>query len=169
MFDLDEKLYGARLSAKAFIVLSDGQAWSGQVDTALQLARERDIRVYVIGVGSTTGGCIPQLPASIYDRPEDPIHSVLDRRSLRAIAEAGGGEYYELGVDADQDVALQILTDVQRRAQSTQREETFPELYWFLLAAAAGLVSAGTLLLKERTQLWWQLATAIAVVVLIMQ
>jgi len=43
------------------------------------------------------------------------------------------------------------------------------ELYWFLLAAAAGLVSAGTLLLKERTQLWWQLATAVAVVVLIMQ
>ena len=169
MFDLDEKLYGARLSAKAFIVLSDGQAWSGQVDTALQLARERDIRVYVIGVGSTNGGFIPQLPASIYDRPEDPIHSVLDRRSLRAIAEAGGGEYYELGVDADQDVALQILTDVQRRAQSTQREVTFTELYWFLLAAAAGLVSAGTLLLKERTQLWWQLATAVAVVVLIMQ
>ena len=168
MFDLDETLYGERLSAKAFIVLSDGQAWSGQVDTALQLARERDIRVYVIGVGSTTGGFIPQLSASIYDRPEDPIHSVLDRRSLRAIAEAGGGEYYELGVDADQDIALQILTDVQRRAQSTQREETFTELYWFLLAAAAGLVCLGTLLLKERTQLWWQLATVVALVMLLM-
>ena len=105
MFELDEELYGERLSAKAFIVLSDGQAWSGEVDTALELARERGIRVYVIGVGSTAGGFIPQLPASTFDRPEDPIHSVLDRRSLRAIAEAGGGEYYELGVDADQDIA----------------------------------------------------------------
>jgi len=168
MFDLDEELYGERLSAKAFIVLSDGQAWSGQVDTALQLARARDIRVYVVGVGTTAGGFIPQLPLSIYDRPEDPIHSVLDRPSLRAIAEAGGGEYYELGIDADQDVALQILTDVQRRAQSTQREETFTELYWFLLVGAAGLVCLGTLLLKERTQLWWQLATAGALLVLLM-
>ncbi len=168
MFDLDEELYGRRLSAKAFIVLSDGQAWSGQVDTALQLARERDIRVYVIGVGTTAGGFIPQLPVSIYDTPEDPIHSVLDRPSLRAIAEAGGGEYYELGVDADQDVALKILTDVQRRAQSTQREETFTELYWFLLVAAAGLISVGTLLLTERTQLWWQLATVGTLVVLLM-
>ena len=168
MFDLDEKLYGERLSAKAFIVLSDGQAWSGKVDTALELARERGIRVYVIGVGSTAGGFIPQLPAGVYDRPEDPIHSVLDRQSLRAIAEAGGGEYYELGVDADQHVALQVLTDVQRRAQSTQREETFTELYWFLLVAAAGLVCLGTLLLKERTQLWWELATAGALVALLM-
>ena len=168
MFDLDEELYGERLSAKAFIVISDGQAWSGRVDTAIQLARERDVRVYVIGVGTTAGGFIPQLPASIYDRPDEPIHSVLDRRLLRTIAEAGGGDYYELGIDADQDVALQILTDVERRAQSTQREETFTELYWFLLAAAAGLVCLGTLLLKERTQLWWQLVTAGSVVILLL-
>ena len=168
MFDLDEKLYGDRLSTKAFIVISDGQTWSGKVDSALELARERNIRVYVIGVGTTAGGFIPQLAASIYDRPEDPLHSVLDRRSLRAIAEAGGGEYFELGVDADQDIALQILTDVQGRAQSTQREETFTELYWSLLAATAGLVSVGTLLLKERTQLWWQLATVVALVMLLM-
>ena len=168
MFDLDEELYGERLSAKAFIVISDGQAWSGRVDTAIQLARERDVRVYVIGVGTTAGGFIPQLPASIYDRPDEPIHSVLDRRLLRTIAEAGGGDYYELGIDADQDVALQILTDVERRAQSAQREETFTELYWFLLAAAAGLVCLGTLLLKERTQLWWQLVTAGSVVILLL-
>ena len=167
MFDLDAELYGERLSSKAFIVISDGQAWSGEVDTALRLARERGIRVYVLGVGTTAGGFIPQLPAGIYERPEAPIHSVLDRRSLRTIAEAGGGGYYELGVDADQDVALQILTDVQRRAQSTRREETFTELYWFLLAGAAGLVSLGTLALKERTQLWWQLATVGAIVVLL--
>ena len=168
MFDLDAELYGDRLSSKAFIVISDGQAWSGTVDTALQLARERGIRVYVIGVGTTAGGFIPQLPARLYDRPEDPIHSVLNRPSLRAIAEAGGGGYYELGVSTDQNVALQILTDVQRRAQSTRREETFTELYWYLLATAAGLVCLGTLLLKERTQLWWQLATAGVLVALLM-
>ena len=57
---------------------------------------------------------------------------------------------------------------MQRRAQSTQREETFTDLYWFLLVAAAGLVCLGTLLLKERTQLWWQLAAAGAVAALLM-
>ena len=168
MFERDAQLHGERLSAKAFIVLSDGQAWSGEVDDALQLARDRGIRVYAVGVGTTAGGLIPQLPTGPYDQPEAPIHSVLDRQSLRAVAEAGDGAYYELGVDAAQAIALEILNDVERRAQATHREETFTELYWYLLAAAAGLVGLGTLLLKEQTQLWWQLATAAALAALLL-
>ena len=169
MFERDAQLHGERLSAKAFIVLSDGQAWSGEVEDALQLARDRGIRVYAVGVGTTAGGLIPQLPAGPYDPPEAPLHSALDRDSLRAIAEAGDGAYYELGVDGAQDIALEILTDVERRAQTTHREEQFTELYWYLLAAAAGLVGLGTLLLKEQTQLWWQLATAAALAVLLLR
>ena len=169
MFERDAQLHGERLSAKAFIVLSDGQAWSGEVEDALQLARDRGIRVYAVGVGTTAGGLIPQLPAGPYDPPEAPLHSALDRDSLRAIAEAGDGAYYELGVDGAQDIALEILTDVERRAQATHREEQFTELYWYLLAAAAGLVGLGTLLLKEQTQLWWQLATAAALAVLLLR
>ncbi len=169
IFERDAQLNGERLSAKAFIVLSDGQAWSGEVDDALQLARDRGIRVYAVGVGTTAGGLIPQLPAGPYDPPEAPLHSALDRDSLRAIAEAGDGAYYELGVDGAQDIALEILTDVERRAQATHREEQFAELYWYLLAAAAGLVGLGTLLLKEQTQLWWQLATAAALAVLLLR
>ena len=169
MFERDAQLHGERLSAKAFIVLSDGQAWSGEVEDALQLARDRGIRVYAVGVGTTAGGLIPQLPAGPYDPPEAPLHSALDRDSLRAIAEAGDGAYYELGVDGAQDIALEILTDVERRAQTTHREEQFTELYWYLLAAAAGLVGLGTLLLKEQTQLWWQLATAAALAALLLR
>ena len=169
MFERDADLYGERLSAKAFVVVSDGQAWSGEVEDALQLARDRGIRVYAVGVGTTAGGLIPQLPAGPYDPAEAPIHSALDRDSLRAIAGAGDGAYYELGVDTAQDIALQILTDVERRAQSTHREEQFTELYWYLLAAAAGLVGLGTLLLREQTQLWWQLATAAALAVLLLR
>ena len=93
---------------------------------------------------------------------------MLDRQSLQAIASAGGGEYHEIWADTDLDVALQILTAVQRGAQATQREETFTELYWWLLAAAAALVGLGTVLLKERGQLWWQLGTATALVILLM-
>jgi len=166
MVDKDEELYGRRLSAKAFIVLSDGQSWSGEVERALALAQSRNIRVYVVGVGTTSGGFIPQLPARRYQEPEPPIHSVLDRQSLRAIAQAGGGAYYELGAESDQVVALKILADIQRASRGIlQRQEDFAELYWYFLLAAAVLVGWGTLLLKEQTQLWWQLAAAVVVVV----
>ena len=166
MIDKDEELYGRRLSAKAFIVLSDGQSWSGEVERALALAQSRNIRVYVVGVGTTSGGFIPQLPPRRYQEPDPPIHSVLDRQSLRAIAQAGGGAYYELGAESDQVVALKILADIQRASRGIlQRQEDLAELYWYFLIAAAVLLGWGTLLLKEQTQLWWQLATAAVVVV----
>ena len=169
MFERDAQLHGERLGAKAFIVLSDGQAWSGTVDDALRMARDRGIRVYAVGVGTTAGGLVPQLPAGPYDPPEAPLHSALDRESLRAIARAGGGAYYELAVDGAQDIALRILADVERRAPATHREETFTELYWHLLAAAAGLLGLGTLLLDEPAPLWWQMAAAAALAVLLLR
>ena len=150
-------------------MLSDGQAWSGEVARSLKLAQDRNIRVYVIGVGTTGGGFIPQLPVGRYQEPEPPIHSVLDRRSLRAIAQAGGGQYFELGSEPDHVVALRILSDVQRSARGVvQRQETFTDLYWYFLLAATLVLGAGTLLLKERTQLWWQLAAAAALGVMLL-
>ena len=35
MVDLDEELYGRRPSTRAFLILSDGQDWSGEVEDAL--------------------------------------------------------------------------------------------------------------------------------------
>ena len=158
MLDLDEELYGRRRSAKAFVVVSDGQDWSEGVDTSIALVRERGARLYVVGVGTTAGGLIPDLPPQQFRESHPPIHSTLDRRSLRAIAEAGGGQYYELGTERDDVIALKILSDVQQHAQVFQREEVFTDLYWWLLASAAGFICLGTLLVKERTRLWWQLA-----------
>ena len=159
MVDRDVELHGPRLNAVAFVVLSDGQAWSGEVERALRLTRERGVRVYVVGVGTTAGGFIPQPPRGRYDEPEPPLHAVLDRRSLRAIADAGGGAYFELGSEPDEAIALRIVRDARQSARGVrQRAETFTDLYWYCLAAAAALLALGTLALQERTELWCQLA-----------
>lgn len=169
MLDKDEELHGRRLSAKAFVVLSDGQAWSGEVARALTLVEQRNIRVYVVGVGTAAGGVIPQAPRRLYQEPEPLIHSVLDRQSLRSIARTGRGAYYELGSEPDEVIALKILADIQRAFRGMfQRQEEFADLYYYFLFAAAALVGGGTLLLKERAQLCWQLlvTTLLAVVLL---
>ncbi len=169
MIDRDEELYGRRQNARAFVVLSDGQSWSGEVERALALAHDRNIRVYVVGVGTTGGGFIPQPPVGRYQEPEPPIHSVLDRRSLRAIAQAGGGVYFELGSEPDSVIALKIVTDVMRSTRGIlQRQEEFAELYWWLLVAAACVLGLGTLLIKECTQLWWHLAATVALFVVLL-
>ena len=170
----DAELLGPNSNPKAFVVVSDGQAWSGDVAIALDLARQQDIPVHVVGVGSSSGGFIPE---SVPDestsrsgvtrasrRPRmSNIHAVLDRDSLRTIARAGGGDYYELGKEPDRDIAFRIITSVRRRAQIAQEEESVEELYWWFLAAAAASLGVGALMLKKTTELWLQVTAAIAV------
>jgi Ca-activated chloride channel family protein len=147
-------------------VITDGQAWSGSVAASLQQARSRKIPVYVVGVGTTAGGIIPK-PTGPVAEPIETIHSVLDRPSLIQLAQGGGGEYFEIGRGSDRDVAFSIIDRLRSRDADAQVVETFEELYWRFLMAAAIVLCAGTLLLRKQTELTWQAAGALGVVLLL--
>jgi Ca-activated chloride channel family protein len=155
----DQEVFGPSGNPKAFVVVTDGQAWSGSVETSLQLANARGIPVYVVGVGTTAGGIIPQ-PAGPMPEPIGVIRSVLDRPSLIQLARAGGGEYFEIGRGSDRDVAFAIVERLRRRAENVDITESFEELYWRALLAAAVALGLGTLLLPSRVELVWQAACA---------
>jgi Ca-activated chloride channel family protein len=167
LVEQDEQLFGASGNPKAFVVISDGQAWSGTVATALQAARQRRIPVYVVGVGTTGGGMIPEPARPDGSRPPPVVRSVLDRPSLARIAAAGGGEYFEVGAEADRVVAFRILDRLTRRSDLTQEVATFDDLYRRVLVAAALVLCLGTLTLRKRTELAWQVAGALATVLLL--
>ena len=163
LIERDEELHGKSPNAKAFVVVSDGQAWSGEVQKSLALVRARGIPVYTVGVGTTTGGYIPE-PAPTAARPKsEPILAVLDRASLGAIARAGGGAYFELDRDADRDIANRIIEETRGRASFRGAEESTEPLYWRCLFVAACLVCLGALFVHERAELWLQVAGAVGV------
>lgn len=162
----DQELFGESGNPRAFVVVTDGQAWSGTVATALQQARSRDIPVYIVGVGTTSGGMIPQ-PAVVTPELMERVHSVLDRPSLIQLAQAGGGEYFEIGRGSDRDVAFALVSRLRQRAQKATVVESFDELYWQFLLAAAIVLCVGTLLLRRRVELVWQATAAGAIVLLI--
>jgi len=162
----DQELFGENGNPRAFVVVTDGQAWSGTVATALQQARALDIPVYVVGVGTTSGGMIPQ-PTAPTAEVFAPVHSVLDRASLIQLAQAGGGEYFEIGRGSDRDVAFGLVSRLRQRSQKARVVETFEDLYWRFLLAAAVVLCLGTLLLRRRVELVWQAAAAGAIVMLI--
>lgn len=160
VIDKDEEIHGRTRNARAFLLLSDGQAWSGEVAKTLREAREANAPVYVVGVGTSTGGIIPDPPLPSWMPPRDPvrIHSVLDRESLAAIATAGGGQYFELDRDGDRQIANAIIESVRRRAGSVGIQATTEDLYWRCLVMAAVFVALGGLLLRDRAELWLQIA-----------
>jgi hypothetical protein len=106
---------------------------------------------------------------AVFDAKNPPpvIRAVLDRDSLRDIARAGRGEYFELGREPDSDIAAKIITSVKRRAKVTQVVESPDDLYWQFLLAAALILCLGTFLLREATELWWQASAAVVVLLVL--
>jgi hypothetical protein len=170
LVEKDAELFGKTKNPKGFVVITDGQAWSGDVAVALADARRRKIPVNVVGVGTVGGGLIPEPARADGTTPPPSVHAILDRESLRQIAAAGGGEYFEMGHEPDRDVAFQIIESVRRRAvlsMEAQSEESREELYWQFLFFAGVILCLGTFVLKERAELWWQAAGAVVAVLLI--
>ena len=158
LIEKDTEIYGKSPNAKAFVLVSDGQAWSGEVARSLKIARTNDVPVWVVGVGTTLGAFIPEPERRPNDNTprEPPIRSSLDRQSLMLIANAGGGEYLELDREGDREISNTIIDATRRRAGSRGLEVANEELYWRLLLLAAGLVGVGLIFLQERIELWLQ-------------
>ena len=62
VIEKDEEIRGKSQNAPLFLLISDGQSWSGTVEESLKLSRDRDIPVIVVGVGTLSGGTIPEPP-----------------------------------------------------------------------------------------------------------
>ena len=162
LIERDQEVYGKSPNAKVFVLISDGQSWSGEVERALKLSRSRDFPVFVVGVGTTSGGMIPEPPPRPGGAATEatPIRSSLDRTSLSQIAAASGGEYLELDREGDRDIANRIIDAARRRAGSRGLQVESEELYWRFLLAAAVLMCLGLLFLQERVELWLHAAGA---------
>lgn len=159
LVEKDEEIQGPTRNARAFVLLSDGQAWSGEVAKSVALARERRIPIHVIGVGTTAGGVIPD-PARVGGQGPPAVTSSLDRNSLAVVAAAGGGRYFELDRETDREISTTIIDATRKSAAHGDTEETANDLYWPCLIAAASLAGLGLLFLRERAQLALQVVAA---------
>lgn len=165
LLDQDERLTGRKsLNAKAFLLLSDGQAWSGEVARSLDNARALGIPVFVVGVGTSNGGFIPEPPSDAPERIVIPIFSRIDRESLATIATASGGRYLELDRERDTEIAVAIIDQVRKLARGGV-EEAADDIYWPCLLAAAIFLMLGIAFVRDRAEL--ALATAGAVAALV--
>ncbi|MCH2106131.1 MAG: VWA domain-containing protein [Planctomycetes bacterium] len=80
-------------SHEAICLLTDGEDLEGGGLQAAELAAERGIRVYVVGMGTSDGGKIPLGGGFVRDETGQEVVSALNGETLRAIADATGGEY----------------------------------------------------------------------------
>jgi len=161
MIERDEELHSRSPNAKVFVVLSDGELWSGKVEEALADATARNIPLFVVGVGTLSGGRMPAFIGAdgkeVRD-PETPTMSRLDRAALQKLAASAGGQYFELDRDADRRIANTIIDTGKRLAPSLGMAEDAEELYWYFLGIAAAFIIVGCVFVRAGPELWMQLA-----------
>ena len=80
-------------SHEAICLLTDGEDLEGEGLAVAEQAAERGIRVYVVGMGTSGGGKIPLGGGFVRDETGQEVLSALNSETLRAIAEATGGEF----------------------------------------------------------------------------
>ena len=161
LLEKDQELHGPSVNGKVFVMLSDGESWSGEVARAIERVVREHVPLHVIGVGTLGGGDLPETTVDGETEPS-PGKSRLDRASLQRIAAAGGGQYFELDRDPDRDIANAIIDAGRRQAPATTEEGTVEELYWRFLAGGLAFAALGGVFLRDRTELWIQLIAAVA-------
>lgn len=162
LLEKDREIHGPSPNAKLFVMLSDGESWSGEVARSIELAGQAHVPLHVIGVGTLSGGMLPESVNADGTKEPSPGRSRLDRPSLQRIAAAGGGQYFELDRDPDRDIANAVIDAGRRQAPTTTEAGQVQELYWRFLATGVALAAAGAVFLRERAELGLHLAAALA-------
>jgi Ca-activated chloride channel family protein len=150
--------FDAKSSAQRVIVLiTDGEAHDEAALDAVRTAAEEGVIFYTIGFGSPEGVPIPQLDAAgnnlgfKTDRQGQTVLSRLDETTLREIASAGNGRYFQATAGGSElDVLVEEINQLQKGDVSTQMQvQRIERFQLFLGLALLALLAAS--LIPERS------------------
>lgn len=140
------RLRKSQTRSRVIILVTDGVNNSGSIEprVAAQLAAQSGIKVYTIGVGSEGPVPMPVKRQNPFTGEIETIYThirgELDEATLRAIAEATGGEFFRAtDARALASVFERIDTLEKTRLTSPKREQV-DELYGYPLTAALALL-----------------------------
>ena len=137
-----ESFAGKSEADRVIVLVTDGEDHEGGIDRAIAALRERNVRVFAVGVGAAGGEPIPaaegEREAFLKDRSGNVVKTALREEPLEKLALATGGLYVRAAAD---DFGLdrifsrgiaKLSRDEQESKLVKVSEERFP---WFLGAA----------------------------------
>ncbi|HEY7472192.1 MAG TPA: VWA domain-containing protein [Gemmatimonadota bacterium] len=159
-------------AGQAIVILSDGEDQTGGVSAAVAAAREREVEVDAVGIGTEAGARIPAQGGFLIDEGVEVV-TRLEREPLEELASGSGGAYVEVASDpADLGPVLARLRALDAGAAAGPAGERKADRYrWPLALALLCLGGEAALRLRDRRgarRLEPALAVAVALVLLAM-
>jgi Ca-activated chloride channel family protein len=134
----------AARNKKVFILLSDGEDNSAELEGAVAAVRAQKVKVHTVGVGSLEGAPIPiadERGRTIFleDEQGKRIISRFDERALQWIADQTGGKYYRSLSGFELDKTFSQIARSERGVDGYRKVIEYRDFYQPFLLAAAGL------------------------------
>ena len=141
--------------SRVLIIVSDGENHEDDPVAAAQMAVEKGIKIYTIGIGTDKGEPIP-IGNGEYMTDEDGTMVVtrLDEKTLEEIALVTGGSYIRatnrsIGLNE----IIQQINEVEKKQLTMQVFEDYNEQYQYILAIALALILLEALIISRKNRL----------------
>ena len=134
-------------SNRVLVLLTDGQNTAGKItpDQALELAVDKGITIYSIGIGADV-----MLQRSLFGTRRVNPSSELDEATLTNIAQQTGGKYFRARDSQSMSEIYQLLDDLEPVEQEQQQMRPLTSLFHLPLAASLILTFTYLLLVNLR-------------------
>jgi Ca-activated chloride channel family protein len=150
-FDAGEQQY------RILILITDGEDHEGEIDAAVESARDAGIRIYAVGVGSPDGVPIPEFDSqgrrTGYKRDEngEVVTTRLDEATLERIARETGGRYLRATPGENElDRLADEIGEMTGREFEARQVTQYEEQYQIFLGLALVLLFAEALVPERR-------------------
>ncbi len=128
---------------KAIVIITDGEDHEGDIESAIENATEKGIKIYTIGLGSPDGVPIPiyddrgNLRGFKTDNSGNTVLTKLNEQVLKDIAVKGEGAYYRGNNYEDYlDKIYSDLSQLEKAEYGTKKVTDFESRYYYLLIPA---------------------------------
>jgi Ca-activated chloride channel family protein len=129
--------------SKALIIITDGEDHDSGISEAVRLAREKNLKIYTIGIGSDAGAKIPlrddrgRIIEYVSDENGNDVITKLNEESLIYIASETGAQYFRLDENSDITAELiNVVKNMTKQEKDMSREKNLEDRFQFFLFIA---------------------------------
>jgi Ca-activated chloride channel family protein len=143
---------------KVIIIITDGEDHEGDLSSAVNEAKEKEIKIYTIGLGSTQGVPIPvynnrkQQVGFKQDNEGNVVLTKLDENTLIDIASQGGGKYFRGNNYEDYlDLIYSDLSSLEKTEFGVKKVTDYEDRFYYFLAPAILLLLIEFLMTERKS------------------
>ncbi len=146
---------------RVMVIFTDGEDHEGNLQDAIDGAKEKNISVYTIGLGSPDGVPIPifnsqgQQTGFKKDMDGNVVLTKLDETTLKDIASGTGGEYLRGANDRDElDIIYKSLSKIKKTEFGEKQVTDYEDRFYYFLAPAILLLLAEFFMSERKSRLF---------------